>query len=589
MPADPPHNQRPADPTAARRDPARLDAVRATGLLDTPPEEVFDRMTRLAAKIIGVPASFISLVDEDRDFYKSSVGFPEPLARARQLHGRTFCHYVLLSEGPLALGDVAASPGYRDIPTVEILGVRAYLGVPLRTADGHTIGSFCAIDVRPREWSDLEVEILTELAHSVMREIQLRGAVREARGRTVEAVVKQHDEEQRGRLAAFAGAVGMHLIQTDSLQTVLQHCASAMVEYLDAALARIWTVNDASRTLELQASAGLYTHLDGPHSRVPPGQLKIGLIAEERQPHVTNDLVNDVRLGDRAWAVREGLVAFAGYPLIVDDRAIGVMAMFARQPVTEVALNALSAVANAIAIGVQRKRALEALKAADRRKDVFVATMAHELRQPLSAMLPALGLMRARISEESAQRARDVIERQVTQLQRLVEDLMDVARVAEGKIVLRRERIDLCQIIEDAANGVRPLTEAGRHSLLLSVPSAPIWIVADGARLQQVLSNLLTNAVKYTQNGGQIRLDLEVLATSIRICVRDSGKGIAPEALPYVFDLFMQEATDQRAGLGIGLKVVRGLVELHGGSVEARSEGPDRGSEFIVTLPVDER
>ena len=150
MSTDPPSIDPPGDPSSALTDPARLDAVHATGLLDTPSEEAFDRMTRLAAKIIGAPASFISLVDAYRDFYKSSVGLPEPLATDRQLAGRTLCHFGLQSERPLVLNDVMALPGFRDVPTVQSLGVRAYLGVPLRTAAGQAIGSFCAIDVQPR-------------------------------------------------------------------------------------------------------------------------------------------------------------------------------------------------------------------------------------------------------------------------------------------------------------------------------------------------------------------------------------------------------------------------------------------------------
>ena len=193
--------------------------------------------------------------------------------------------------------------------------------------------------------------------------------------------------------------------------------------------------------------------------------------------------------------------------------------------------------------------------------------------------------MRARISEQSSERAREVIGRQVVQIQRLVDDLMDVAGIAEGKIALRSARINLCQVVEDAAHGVRTLIEQRGLTLRLALPRRPVWIVADSGRLQQVFSNLLTNAVKYTPSGGRIDVELALLPSSARVSVRDSGKGIAPDALPYIFELFMQEAGDQRAGLGIGLKVVRGLVDLHGGTVEARSEGVDRGSEFVVTLP----
>ncbi len=168
------------DPQSAIADPQRLAALLRTGLLDTPPEESFDRLTRLAAKLIGVPTTFISLVDTNRDFYKSCFGFGEPLTTTRQLEGRTFCHHAIVSPGPLLINDTLADPVFREIPTVQSLGVRAYAGIPLVNDDGQAIGSFCAIDFAPRAWSALDVEILSELAASAMREIKLRTAVRAA-------------------------------------------------------------------------------------------------------------------------------------------------------------------------------------------------------------------------------------------------------------------------------------------------------------------------------------------------------------------------------------------------------------------------
>ncbi|HET8819320.1 MAG TPA: GAF domain-containing protein [Xanthomonadaceae bacterium] len=156
-----------------------MAALAATGLLDTSPEAGFDRMTRLAARLLGVPSTFISLVDRDRDFYKSQFGFAEPLSSVRQLEGRTFCHYALSSDGPLAIDDTLRDPVYREVPTVKSLGVRAYLGVPLVLPDGHAIGSFCAIDFEPRRWRDQDVEVMSVLAESTMREIRLRRALRE--------------------------------------------------------------------------------------------------------------------------------------------------------------------------------------------------------------------------------------------------------------------------------------------------------------------------------------------------------------------------------------------------------------------------
>jgi signal transduction histidine kinase len=194
MPAIPP--QRILNPQLAVEEKQRLNAVLRTGLLDTPPEESFDRLTKLAAKLIGVPATFISLVDQNRDFYKSCFGFGEPLATTRRLEGRTFCHHAITSSGPLLINDTMADPVFREIPTVQSLGVRAYAGIPLITDDGQAIGSFCAIDFAPRAWSALDVEILTELAASAMREIKLRSAVREAErhARAAQDAVRAREE-----------------------------------------------------------------------------------------------------------------------------------------------------------------------------------------------------------------------------------------------------------------------------------------------------------------------------------------------------------------------------------------------------------
>lgn len=181
---------------ATVRQPERLRAVRQTHLLDTEQEESFDRLTRLAAKLIGVPLTFISLVDEERDFYKSCYGFGEPLSSARTIEGRTFCHYALVQSGPLLIPDTLADPAFRDVPTVESLGVRAYAGIPLVTDDGQAIGSFCAVDFAPREWTPLDVEILSELAESALREIKLRSALTETKGQARAAQEATRSREQ---------------------------------------------------------------------------------------------------------------------------------------------------------------------------------------------------------------------------------------------------------------------------------------------------------------------------------------------------------------------------------------------------------
>jgi signal transduction histidine kinase len=232
------------------------------------------------------------------------------------------------------------------------------------------------------------------------------------------------------------------------------------------------------------------------------------------------------------------------------------------------------------------ERAYRALRDADRRKDISIAMVAHELRQPVTAMLPAVTLMRERVSEKSGTHARDVIERQVIHLGRMLDDLLDVARVAEGKLDLQKAHIDGREVIQDALSVTSALCQEHHHSVSVSLPVEPIWLDGDRTRLQQVFANLLTNAAKYTDDGGRISLTVQTDGRTASIRILDNGKGIAPEALPHVFDLFMQAARDHRAGLGIGLKVVRALVELHGGTVTAQSAGLGKGSEFRVTLPV---
>ena len=186
--------------------------------------------------------------------------------------------------------------------------------------------------------------------------------------------------QRRARHAALAADVGAALTGSDTVRDTLQRCAEAIVRHLDAAFARIWTLDGGTNVLELQASAGMYTHLDGAHSRVPVGKLKVGVIAAERKPYLTNAVIGDPHVSDQEWAQREGMVAFAGYPLVVEDRLVGVMAMFARSPLRESALAALGSVADEIALGIERKRAEAALRAAyeqlDRRVEERTAELA---------------------------------------------------------------------------------------------------------------------------------------------------------------------------------------------------------------------
>ncbi len=238
----------------------------------------------------------------------------------------------------------------------------------------------------------------------------------------------------------------------------------------------------------------------------------------------------------------------------------------------------------------ERMKMEESLKDADRRKDEFLATLAHELRNPLAPISNALHILR--LSGDlppAAERVRDIMERQVNHLLRLVEDLLEVSRVTRGKIDLRKEPVELARVIESAVDTSRPLIDAAGHQLAISLSPDVIILDADPVRLVQVISNLLNNAAKYTETGGQIWLSAQRDGNEVVISVRDNGMGISADMLPRVFDMFAQvDPSLKRAhsGLGIGLTLSKNLVQMHGGQIEARSKGPGQGSEFIVRLPL---
>ena len=223
------------------------------------------------------------------------------------------------------------------------------------------------------------------------------------------------------------------------------------------------------------------------------------------------------------------------------------------------------------------------------RKDEFLAMLSHELRSPLAPILNAVQLLRLQTNEnELQQQARIIIERQVTQLTRLVDDLMEVSRITTGRVQLRQDRVAVSDIVEQAVETARPLIDQRQQELTVSLPPQPIWLNADAARLQQVVVNLLTNAAKYTADGGQIWLSVQQEGDECVLRLRDTGVGIAPAVLPRIFDLFTQAERSldrSQGGLGIGLALVHRMVEMHQGTVEADSV-LGQGSEFVVRLPV---
>ncbi len=661
---------------------------------------------------------------------------------------------------------------------------------------------------------------------------------------------------ERALLAALRADIASQLASSGGLDAILQHCCALLVRYLDAAFARVWTLSATEPVLELQASAGLYTHLDGPHARVPVRQFKIGRIAQSRQPHLTNDVAHDPNIGDPEWARREGMAAFAGYPLLVGGRVLGVLGVFSRRALSEAVLGDLAPIADGIALCIERKRAeaelhssetlktaiidtsldglilmdhegriaawsaaaegifgmsrtaaigrllgdtivperlreahriglaryvatregrilgkryeLPALRAdgsefpceisishipgtepplfagfvrditerklaqaalsaseerlrfmaetmpqkiftakatgevdyfnqqwmeftglsfeqirdwgwtqfihpedleanvqrwrhsidtgesfqiehrfrradgawrwhlsrarplrdaagrvlmwigsntdvddvkrseqdaerarqqaedASKAKDDFLAALSHELRTPLTPVLMTAAALRE--DERLPADAREqlgMMERNIALEARLIDDLLDLTRIAKGKLPLRPQVCEAHSLIGLAVEIVRDEAQAKSIALELDLTARRTGLLADPARFQQVIWNLLRNAVKFTPRGGRIAIHTRDAAADDepgRLCIEvtDSGIGIAPEALDKIFLPFEQAGltgVHRFGGMGLGLAIARAIVDLHGGTIHAESAGKDRGASFVVELP----
>jgi PAS domain S-box-containing protein len=397
------------------------------------------------------------------------------------------------------------------------------------------------------------------------------------------------------RQIAVRADVSMAFGREESLKTILGECGEAIVRHLDAAFARIWTLSDDGKMLELQASAGMYTHLDGSHSRIPMGQFKIGMIAQERKPHLTNDVLNDPRISDRTWAKKEGMASFAGYPLSVGGCTIGVLAMFSRKQLTPDTTETLASGADLIAQGIERKRAQEALQMTQAElarvsrlttMGELAASIAHEVNQPLTAVTnnsnACLRLLAAgNLKPEVLRRALEEIVADGSRASAVVARIRGFINKAPGE----KNQLDINEVVQEAlALTGRELLE-NRVLVECQLTKALPLVLADRVQLQQVLLNLIMNGIEAMIAVTQPRsLWLETRVDEsgdILVAVRDSGTGLGSEA-NRVFTPFF---TTKAHGMGMGLSISQSLVENHGGRLWAMPNSPI-GAVFSFTLPV---
>ena len=409
---------------SALRDPVRIDALRRTALLDTDAEEAFDRLTKLASRVLKVPVVLVSLVDEDRQFFKSCVGLPEPWASRRQTPlSHSFCQHVVATAEPLVVRDARENPLLRDSLAIPDLRVVAYAGMPL-IVDGHVLGSFCAIDSEPREWTIREVAILADLASLVLTEIALRA----------EAAERRRAEAERERLL------------------------------------------EAERAARSDA--------------------------------------------ERATRLREEVLA----------------------------------------------------------------VVAHDLRNPLHAMLASAGLLlRVDLPDESRRGQAASIVRAGERMSRLIADLLDVASIEAGRLAVRPVPVEVAPLLAEACALFAARAAERGIALEWTVEPGLPRVCADPGRTVQVVGNLLDNALRVTRGAGRVRVRAHAADGAVRVDVTDSGPGLAPDQMARAFDRFWQ-GPDGAGGAGLGLAIVRGIVEAQGGAAGAETP-PEGGARFWVTLP----
>ncbi|HEX5081142.1 MAG TPA: PAS domain S-box protein, partial [Blastocatellia bacterium] len=400
----------------------------------------------------------------------------------------------------------------------------------------------------------------------------------------------EHAAESIRRLQALTDSALARLTLDDLLQEML----ARIRELLETDSAAILLLTEDERSLAVRAMIGLEVDVAG--QLVPVGKGTVGSIAASRVPLIVEDLttrdVINYSLGQRARSR-------IGAPLIVEGRLIGVIHADTTRTrrFTEDDARLLQLAADRVALAIEHARLYEVerqarrqAEEANRTKDEFLAIVSHELRSPLNAILGYAALLsHGGLDASKVKHAADVIERSGRAQAQLIEDLLDTARIISGKLRLEVGPVDLASVIEQAVQTIHPAADAKRISLETNLPSEIGQITGDPSRLQQVVWNLLSNAVKFTSQGGRIEVGLERIDPHICITVSDTGKGISPDFLPYVFDRFRQaDASSARrhGGLGLGLALVKYLVELHGGTIEAESAGEGRGATFNVTLPV---
>ena len=398
------------------------------------------------------------------------------------------------------------------------------------------------------------------------------------------------------RLHAMRADISGCLTDERDVATMLRRVCEALVEHLEVAFARVWTLDDERKTLLLQASAGMYTHTDGGHAEVPVGSFKIGRIAATGKPHTTNDVAHDSQVSNPEWAKREDMVSFAGYPLHVDGKLVGVLAMFAREKLAEDTFAALESIADLVAQGLVRRRTqleleknVEELGRLNAELEQFASVASHDLQEPLRMVASYNQQLARRYKGKLDQDADNFIGLSiegVTRMQRFIHDLLTYSRVGMGG--RDKTEVDLEDVLRVVLSNLE--TTIRERQAIITHDELP-RVMADEHQMMQLLQNLIGNAIKFGRDETPPRVHIGVISNGFgyTLSVRDNGIGIDPQYFDRIFVIFQRlDGCEKYPGTGIGLAICKKIVERHGGRIWVES-APDKGATIQFTLPHPQR
>jgi PAS domain S-box-containing protein len=576
-----------SSPTSLLADPGRLAALQQTNLLDTAAEEAFDRLARLAARLLTAPIALVTLVDTDRLFLKACLGLPEPWASARQLPlSHSLCQRLLATGEPLAIGDVRADPLARGNQAVVAFGVAAYLGIPLRFG-GQVVGSLCVADRQPRCWTDADVAELADVAGLVMTEIELRA---DPDTRRWPASSARHDQswadlavrpELERRLADLEASYQALLERLPGVVYTLGPQWPNPVLYISPQLEALL----GERAADWIGNASIWTRLVHPDDA--------GWVAAEceRTNQTGEPFVAEYRMctrdGQVRWVRDEAVLVRGGdgRPLFWQGILTDLTATKLASARLAEALDREQQAAQQLAAALERERAAaEHLRAVDEMKTTFLQAVSHDLRTPLTTVLGIALTLEQRAGGLAAEEVADLLGRlsaSARKLDGLLADLLDLDRLARGTLTPRRQLVDVGaltrRVVEEA--GV-----AAEHPLVVDTPA--LQLAVDAPKVERIVENLLVNAARHTASGTTIWIRVQPHDGGVLLVVEDEGPGVPVELREQVFQPFRKgrNVADHAPGSGIGLALVARFAQLHGGRAWVQDR-PGGGASFRVFLP----